>query len=92
MSEPWNLTEAQRLQFREAHAAAKVQPEVTDDADGDEPEDEIVRAKGVMDDATTLAEAAQKVRAFADELQRLHDEGYVLDGPVADDYGFYSKP
>lgn len=92
MSEPWNLTEAQRLQFREAQAAAKVNPDVPDDADGDEPEDECIRAKWVMDGAATLAEAAQKLREYADELQRLHDEGYVLTGPVEDDYGFYSKP
>lgn len=65
---------------------------VTEDDLGEEFEDDLVRAKGVMDDAATLAEAAQKVRAFADELQRLHDEGYVLTEPVTDDYGFYSKP
>jgi hypothetical protein len=62
---------------------------VTEDDDlSEEFGDDCVRAKGVMDDATTLAEAAEKVRAFADELQRLHDEGYVLSEPVSDDYGF----
>lgn len=71
---------------------ADLRDDVTEDMDDEEFENDLVRAKGVMDDATTLAEAAQKVRAFADELQRLHDEGYVLDEPVADDYGFYSKP
>lgn len=53
---------------------------------------EIVRAKWIIDGATTLAEAAQKARAFADHLQGLHDQGYVLDSPIADDHGFYSKP
>lgn len=52
----------------------------------------IVRAKGIMDDAKTLAEAAGKVREFADYLQSLHDEGNVLQEPVADDYGYYYKP
>ena len=69
-----------------------IHEDVTEEDLSEEFEDDCVRAKGVMDDATTLAEAAQKVRAFADELQRLHDEGYVLTDPVEDDYGFYSKP
>ena len=64
------------------------------------PEDEIdetendgcVRAKWTIDDSTTLAEAAQKSREFADFLQSLHDEGFVLREPIADDYGFYYKP
>ena len=55
-------------------------------------DDDIVRAKWTIDGATTLAEAAQKARGFADYLQKLHDEGYVLRGPVSDDYGFYYKP
>lgn len=54
--------------------------------------EESIRAKGVMDGSTSLAEAAEKARAFADGLQRLHDEGYVLREPVEDDYGFYCKP
>ncbi len=60
--------------------------------DCEQPHDEIVRAKWIMDGATTLAEAADQVRAFANELQELHDEGYVFTQPVADDYGFYVKP
>jgi hypothetical protein len=54
-------------------------------------EDEIIRAKGVLDGSATLAEAAGKVREFADELQRLHDEGHVLREPVEDDYAIYYK-
>ena len=38
-------------------------------------ETEIIRAKWIMDEATTLPEAAAKVRAFADELDRMHAEG-----------------
>jgi hypothetical protein len=59
---------------------------------GEEEEVEFVRAKWTIDGATTLAEAAEKSRAFADYLQKLHDEGYVLDGTIDDDYGFYHKP
>jgi len=53
---------------------------------------EVIRAKGILDGATTLAEAAGKAREFAAELQRLHDAGYVLSEPVEDDYGFIEKP
>ena len=58
----------------------------------DEMVDESIRAKWTIDGAATLAEAAGKARAFADRLQRLHDEGYLLRGPVEDDYGFIYKP
>ena len=56
------------------------------------PETQLFRAKWMLDGATTLAEAAQKARDYADWLQGLHDQGYVLDEPVSDDYGFYLKP
>ena len=69
--------------------ATDQEPAVLDDI---EDEDEIVRAKWTLDGATTLAEAAQKARDFADRLQRLHDKGYVLREPIADDYGSYCKP
>lgn len=78
-----------------------------DDGDADEDEEiiddfyydeddvgdvEIVRAKWTIDGATTLAEAAEMSRGFAEYLQQLHDEGYVLVQPIEDDYGFYTKP
>lgn len=55
-------------------------------------QEEIVRAKGVIDGAATLAEAAQKARDFADEMDRMAAEGYDLCDPVEDDYGFITKP
>lgn len=60
----------------------------------DEPEDdrEPLRGKWVMDGATTLAEAAAKLRERADELDRLAGEGWVLDGPIGDDWGFLVPP
>jgi len=48
----------------------------------------IVRAKWALDGARTLNEAAQKVRTFADYLQTLHNEGWVLAGPITGDYGY----
>ena len=53
---------------------------------------EIIRAKWIMDDATTLHEAAGMLRAEADRLERLHAEGWRLERPVEDDYGFLHKP
>lgn len=60
--------------------------------DGARFEDELVRAKGIMDGAATLAEAAKMVRSFAMYLQGLHSAGNVLRHPVKDDYAFYYKP
>ena len=53
---------------------------------------EIIRAKWIMDDATTLHEAAGMLRAEADRLEQLHAEGWRLERPVEDDYGFLHKP
>ncbi len=48
----------------------------------------VLRAKWAMDGAETLAEAAQLLRIFADELDALADAGFHLMGPIDDDYGF----
>lgn len=66
--------------------------DLAEDEEFEGEDDELVRAKWAIDGATTLAEAAQKAREFADHLQDLHDQGYVLREPVADDYGAYYKP
>lgn len=87
------LSPGRRRQIAQAAARARWQKQRgKDDPVTAVQEDETVRAKWAIDGATTLAEAAAKARAFADELQRLHDEGYVLREPVEDDYGFYYKP
>lgn len=44
-----------------------------------------------MDGATTLTEAASKLREFADYLEELEKKGYQLNDAVEDDYGFISK-
>jgi hypothetical protein len=53
---------------------------------------EIIRAKWIMGGATTLAEAAAKLRERAGGLDRMHAEGWTLEGPVSDDYGFALRP
>lgn len=62
----------------------------------DEPDDPdqvlTIRAKWRMDGARSLAEAAVMMRSFAMELQGLHDQGWILQGPVEDDYGYCSRP
>ena len=71
------------------------QEAASSDEDFDEEDgyfDELIRAKWTIDGATTLAEAAVMAREFADELQRLHNEGYALREPVQDDYAHYYKP
>jgi hypothetical protein len=53
---------------------------------------EIIRAKWTMDGATTLPEAAAKLREKADEMDALHAGGYRLAWPVDDDYGHLLAP
>ena len=63
----------------------------TDLTDEERDDHEIVRAKWCMDGATTLAEAAQKLRDHADLLDTLNAEGWELIHPVEDDYGCIRK-
>jgi hypothetical protein len=62
------------------------------DDDLDDENEEIIRAKWVMDGASNLKQAASQLRLFADELESLESEGWELTGPVQDDYGFIRKP
>ena len=45
-----------------------------------------------LDGARTVREAAQQVRAFADEIEALAEEGFELQQPVQDDYAFLIRP
>lgn len=72
--------------------------EGSEDNDLDEVEEEfdpenesIVRAKWSFDGATTLSEAAQKLRNYADELIQMEKEGWQLTQPIEDDYGFIER-
>jgi hypothetical protein len=51
-----------------------------------------IRAKWTMDGATTLAEAAQRFRERAEELDQLAQAGFELDQPVCDDYAIVIRP
>ena len=53
---------------------------------------EIIRAKWTMDGATTLPEAAAKLRERADMLDAMDAAGWRLERPVDDDYGFVLAP
>jgi hypothetical protein len=67
--------------------------EYEDDDYDEENDDEFFAVKWIADGATTLAEAADLVRAFADELQELHTQGYVLrDGEIDNGMAHYYKP
>ena len=53
----------------------------------------LIRAKWIMDGASTLDQAIAQVRGFANYLARLKTEGWVLKGPVDDGYGYlYPAP
>lgn len=61
--------------------------EVGEELDAEES-DEIIRAKWVMDGATTLEAAADKLRRMAGILEGLSNQGWKLRAPINDDYGF----
>ncbi len=51
----------------------------------------LIRAKWTLDEAATLAQAAQKARELAAYLESLAADGYELTAPIADDYGWCEK-
>ena len=51
----------------------------------------LIRAKWIMDDAITLEQAARKLEEYAKYLRELKDNGWELNSPVRDDYGFLEK-
>lgn len=55
-------------------------------------EREIIRAKGLMDDAATLSEAADLLDAYARKLRALEDDGWELESPIEGDYGYIRLP
>ena len=70
-----------------------------DDFEDDETEQEeyksgirsTIRAKGIMDGATTLTGAAELLRQTATEILTLEAQGWQLPEPVEDDYGFIRR-
>jgi hypothetical protein len=54
-------------------------------------EELVIRAKWSLDGASTLAEAAEMARELADNLETLEREGWQLDSPIRDDWGFVHR-
>lgn len=53
---------------------------------------ETIRSKWLMDESTTLLQAAERLEAEAGRLRELHEAGWTLQEPVTDDYGFLVDP
>ena len=80
----------------EEEEEALAPPEEEEEEDEEEDEDEMpplwemkeqmIRGKWTMDGANTLSEAAEKLRSFADDLDKLADEGWQLRGGIYDDW------
>ena len=51
-----------------------------------------IRAKWTFDGATTLAEAAARLRDYATDLDGLAALGFELRDEIVDDYGFIGRP
>ncbi|MGI8574711.1 MAG: hypothetical protein ACR2MA_05085 [Egibacteraceae bacterium] len=48
----------------------------------------VLRATTLLDGSRSLSEAAERLRAFAERLNRAEQEGWTLTYPVTDDLGF----
>lgn len=48
---------------------------------------ERISARGLMDGSESLSQAAARLRAYADDLERREREGWILRGGVRSDYG-----
>jgi hypothetical protein len=55
-------------------------------------EEREINVTTAIDGATSLSEAASLAHGHAAELRRLHDEGFVLRGPITDGKGTAYKP
>lgn len=62
------------------------------DASASSDAEDIIRGKGILDGAATLAEAAGQALQFVFRLRALDDAGWQLREPVTDDYGLIWKP
>lgn len=62
-----------------------------DEEEDEEDFPESIRAKWSMDGATTLTEAAECLRQYADYLVGREKEGWQLIEPIDDDWGFIQQ-
>lgn len=54
-------------------------------------EERIERAKWIFDGASTIQEMTSRLRARADQLRELANEGWELQEPVQDDYALLQR-
>lgn len=47
----------------------------------------VIKAQYILDGASSMLEAADMARAFADYLESLSDDGYELKAPIQEDRG-----
>ena len=52
---------------------------------------ECIRGKWMLDGCETLDEVIETLGALQASFKKLKAEGYELNGPIEDDYGFISK-
>lgn len=62
------------------------------DDNNSEPHGVFIHTKWILDGADTLSEAAEAARAFADFLDSLQDDGFVLMDTIEDGNGFALAP
>ena len=55
------------------------------------PREVLIRGKGLMDGCSTLGEAIQAVRTFAEMLEQYERMGYQLQGAITDDYAHLER-
>jgi hypothetical protein len=56
-----------------------------------EEESITIRAKWSMDNAKTIDEAIEKLQEYIEYLRSLKSDGWELNDPIEDDYGFLYK-
>lgn len=54
-------------------------------------EEQVIRAKGILDGARTLQDAQEMVAAFGVYLNDLIEDGWELTHPIEDDYGYVEQ-
>jgi hypothetical protein len=61
------------------------------ESDYDDENHSIIRAKWQMDGSNTLDECVEKLQYFIEHIKYLKTQGWELQKPVDDDYGFIRK-
>ena len=65
-----------------------VDEEELEDGDQLDVKSIVIRSQYIMDGASTLEEASDMLRAFADYIDSLNENGYELTSMIQDDRGF----